>query len=557
MFLALFWLQITLALLAAALLWLGVRGRAVDDHPHCRRCGYDLFGLAAGGAGGVCPECGANLRQRGAVRVGVRRRRRGLIALAIFCGVLSFSLGPARNLVWRELVGRPAAFAYAVRAGDAGAVEEHLTARPRLVKLRPAGQSLLDLAVSGSHGEEVVKRLLAAGADPNEVGSGNGFRPLHRAAWEDKPGVAHILLAGGADANVKDGNGERPLHFAARGPGPGTMPQILLAKGADPNARDAHDRSPLHSAASGRDVEVVQVLLDGKADVNAANDEGRTPLHLAAARRNWDVAVALLKAGASLSAQDRGGKVPVALAREGDVEAGVRFAAQLYERALQDRRAGDRLQEVRKALKADPSALREGGREGTLLHVAAALRQSDLVKVLLDAGADVTARDATGKTALHRACWGHDPPTVERLLAAGADANGRDDAGRAPLHVAADSPARAATAELLLKHGADAEARDKQGLTPLETAATSLQDSRAEFLEAVLSVGAKTDVYAAAALGREAALAKLLDGEPALGNGGPGAHRASPLHVAAMFGRVGTARVLLDHGADVNSGIDG
>jgi cytohesin len=191
-----------------------------------------------------------------------------------------------------------------------------------------------------------------------------------------------------------------------------------------------------------------------------------------------------------------------------------------------------------------------------MLHVAAALRQTDLARALVEAGADVAARDKTGKTPLHRACWGHDPPTVELLLKSGADANARDNDGRTPLHVAADSLARAETAVLLLDHGADPAAKDKQGLTPLETAATSAHDDRPEFLEAVIAHGVKPDVYAAAALGRDEELAKLLEKEPSLVSGGPGQHLGSPLHVAAAHGKLAAVRVLLDRGADPNSGVD-
>ena len=552
MFWAFFWGQIALVLAGLWLAWVALRGRRVDDHLHCRKCGYDLFGLGVRPA--VCPECGADLRQRASVQFGVVRRRPALAVLALLCFFAAYALGPIRARM-REWVARPLAFAYAVRVGAGDDVEAHLAARPGLINLRPPGQSLLDMGVAGGS-EEVVKRLLAAGADPNEVGSGNSYRPLHRAAWEDKPGICHVLLAGGADPNVKDGNGERPLHFAARRPGPGTIPKILLAKGADPNARDARARTPLHSAASGRDVEVVQALIDGKADVNATNDDGRTPLHLAAARRDWDVTATLLKAGALLSARDRAGKLPAQLAREGDADAGIQFTTRMLQLALRDGRSKAAREDVRQALKADPGLLREGGRQGTLLHVAAALRQTDLARVLVEAGADVAARDATGKTALHRACWGHDPPTVKLLVKSGADPNARDNDGRTPLHVAGDSPARAETAVLLLEHGADLSVKDKQGLTPAEAAATSPQDARPEFLEAVVSHGGKPDVYAAALLGREDELAKLLEKDPSLVDGGPGPHVASPLHVAAAYGKAGVARILLDRGADPNSGVD-
>lgn len=73
---------ITFALLAAgvAMLVMGVRGRRVDDHPICRRCGRDLFALAQATA--RCPECGAeiDLQTGRFVRDGNRVRRPRMIA---------------------------------------------------------------------------------------------------------------------------------------------------------------------------------------------------------------------------------------------------------------------------------------------------------------------------------------------------------------------------------------------------------------------------------------------------------------------------------------------
>ena len=54
----------------------GRRGRPIDDHPVCRRCGFDLTGLPIGQ--GACPECGAGLTVSDAVQVGNRQRRPGL-----------------------------------------------------------------------------------------------------------------------------------------------------------------------------------------------------------------------------------------------------------------------------------------------------------------------------------------------------------------------------------------------------------------------------------------------------------------------------------------------
>lgn len=68
------------ALVGLVLVIRAVRGRRVNDHPICRRCGFDLVGLIPAAAN--CPECGAALRSRRAVRVGGRVRSRGAILVA-------------------------------------------------------------------------------------------------------------------------------------------------------------------------------------------------------------------------------------------------------------------------------------------------------------------------------------------------------------------------------------------------------------------------------------------------------------------------------------------
>jgi hypothetical protein len=68
-----------------ALLVAGLRGRPIDDHVLCRKCGFDLFGLPQGVY--LCSECGADIRQPRATRVGHRLRRKRLLwsgALVMF-----------------------------------------------------------------------------------------------------------------------------------------------------------------------------------------------------------------------------------------------------------------------------------------------------------------------------------------------------------------------------------------------------------------------------------------------------------------------------------------
>ena len=100
--------------------------------------------------------------------------------------------------------------------------------------------------------------------------------------------------------------------------------------------------------------------------------------------------------------------------------------------------------------------------------------------MLLDAGANIEARDAVGRTplhvaALHVAAAGDGLPSpVEALLDAGADIEARDKDGSSALHLAAGVEYRAWASNnitILIDAGASIEARDNDGRTPLHMAA--------------------------------------------------------------------------------------
>jgi hypothetical protein len=65
-------------ILATIAVVIGFRGRVVDDHPLCRRCGFDLIGRPHDSP--RCSECGARVTDARAIRIGHRQRRGGWIA---------------------------------------------------------------------------------------------------------------------------------------------------------------------------------------------------------------------------------------------------------------------------------------------------------------------------------------------------------------------------------------------------------------------------------------------------------------------------------------------
>ncbi len=116
--------------------------------------------------------------------------------------------------------------------------------------------------------------------------------------------------------------------------------------------------------------------------------------------------------------------------------------------------------EVREALAygADVNAPRFGpGGLTPLMFAAAENEDPEVLKILLEAGADVHARTATGETALMFAArYGSSPAALEPLLAAGADPNAQNIAQNTALHLAAGwNDLHPAVAERLVLAGAN------------------------------------------------------------------------------------------------------
>lgn len=109
----------------------------------------------------------------------------------------------------------------------------------------------------------------------------DGFTPLHLAAYFSHPQIVRALLAAGADpdAVARNASQVRPLHSATAG-GDVDCVRLLVVAGADVCATQHGGYTPAHAAVSHGDA-MVAVLVEAGASLDVAADDGRTAREVA------------------------------------------------------------------------------------------------------------------------------------------------------------------------------------------------------------------------------------------------------------------------------------
>ena len=278
---------------------------------------------------------------------------------------------------------------------------------------RPSAAALVGAAGAGDgHGsKEVTDILIAAGAKPNGTDAA-GITPLLRAARARNVEIVRALLAAGADPNFSRGQiGSTALHVAA-GTLRADIAGLLIEAGADPNARDRDGRTPLarapHTSKPGQSEAIVRLLVEAGAELEGTRD-GMEAVVFFARQGNLGAVEFLVEKGSR------------------SVSYGLVSAA-----ACEDHRAALRVARFLIGRGADVH-MRQYGR--TALHAASRAGNVPLVEALLAKGAkpDAKATSSSAMTALHVAAAEGRAEVARVLIGAGADKEAEDERGRMPV----------------------------------------------------------------------------------------------------------------------------
>lgn len=298
-------------------------------------------------------------------------------------------------------------------------------------------------SLMSSESIEMVRGLAKLGANVNEC-MDNGATALHYAAQNGELEMVKLLVEElGAKVDVKTKEGATPLYFACVN-GFLEVVNVLLKHKADPNSKLENGITPLYVACEHGHLEIITHLMKEGGDINARVQGGSSPIHIAASYGFTDIVKllfnnggdktmeehspnnllcaaaekgqigmmkeALKEMGAKVDARRKDGMTPLFLACYGGHTACVKLLLENGASVRGETPVSESLSSLLSSL--TPSDYIQKGREAgvglafaanfTPLHVASFAGKTEVVKLLLEKGADLEAKDIEEATPLHR-----------------------------------------------------------------------------------------------------------------------------------------------------------
>jgi ankyrin repeat protein len=221
--------------------------------------------------------------------------------------------------------------------------------------------------------------LRAFRSPPNFVRTGK------RGAWVFAALVFAALCILSAAGSAVGNDALNPRLFAAAERGNAAEVRQLLGQGADKNARRADGATPMIAAALAQQMETVRALIDAGADLELTDHLRRNAFHAAAVNGNTRILKLTIAAGVNVHSLNRfGGTALIPACHYGHVDNVRVLLATAIDRNHVNQFGWTALLEA--------VILGDGG-----------ARHTEIVRLLIDSGADVNRADGDGATPLAHA----------------------------------------------------------------------------------------------------------------------------------------------------------
>ncbi|CAH0058168.1 unnamed protein product [Clonostachys solani] len=369
----------------------------------------------------------------------------------------------------------------------------------------------------------VVKVLLAHGANADKPSEYDGLKPLHGAAKNNHGEVVNILLASGVSLLTKKTKEDNDFYGGGDAGTVGVTPLEYAAKGGQDDAiraflpyiKDTETASSAlaWAAYGGHPACVRRILSHELVNVNA-RVRGDTPLFIAGERGDVHSMILLLQAGANPSIRSRGRYSSLWYDEDEENEepdpvtglTPLHALCGVMDEIRRSRRKPifqpDQVRQLVTLMVESGADLNARTWSGWAAVIGATRKFPELVRPLLEAGADVAITNRAGENALH-GCG--DPDMAQMLVELGkADINlVSTDEGMTPFLQAVnkDDGASAALIRKLAELGADVKATDYYGRGALhllfsrfEFKLQNPEEERFEIVKALLDVGVPVDL---------------------------------------------------------------
>jgi ankyrin repeat protein len=323
--------------------------------------------------------------------------------------------------------------------------------------------------------EKVICGLLKGGADAM-ARFDCGRTALSVALDEGHRSVAHLLRTFSFHSAARDGNvtavrealvagvdvnqtwEQQSALFAAVSSDQEAMVRFLLDNQANANT-SVQGQSALHVASDLGNMPIVELLLCNGSETDVVNSQSFTPLAIAAMSGHEDIAQLLIQYGAkvakTLESLPGGSSAVDRLTRWADLV-----------RATESSMVGQ-ANDISPASETQPDDLPNA------IFKAVEAGGERKVENLIRLGAPVNNRYIAGKTLVHLATSKGYLQVLRILLENGANVNGKDDCLQTALHYVAQHPEwshAVSVAGLLIRKGAHDSIADYRGLTPYDIA---------------------------------------------------------------------------------------